>query len=139
MILAALALVAAGQHFDCRVVAVHDGDTMRCADGTRVRLQGIDANELDGTCHHECANGSADRARAHLKEKALGKLASCTSTGRSYRRVTAWCTVKPERGRAVDLSCEQVARDLAVIWAKFDPHHRLERCRLGLPPLMVAP
>ena len=43
MILAALALIAAGQHFDCRDIALHDGDTTRCADGTRVRLPRIDA------------------------------------------------------------------------------------------------
>lgn len=31
----------------CIVASVHDGDTLRCTDGTRVRLTGIDAPELD--------------------------------------------------------------------------------------------
>jgi micrococcal nuclease len=30
----------------CVVASVHDGDTLRCTDGTRVRLTGIDAPEL---------------------------------------------------------------------------------------------
>lgn len=139
MILAAIALVATGQPFACVVVNVHDGDTMRCADGIRIRLQGIDANELDGTCHHECASRTAEQARRHLEEVALGRLASCTPTGTSYRRITAWCAVKPINGRPVDLSCEQVAAGIAVIWRKFDPRHHLDRCRPGLPPLVVTP
>jgi len=93
VILAALALVAAGQSFTCHVVSVHDGDTMRCADGTRVRLQGIDANEMDGSCHHECASLSAIAARDYLGWLASGKTALCSPTGTSYRRVTAWCSV----------------------------------------------
>lgn len=133
MIVAALALVAAGQPFSCRVVRVHDGDTMRCADGTRVRLQGIDANELDGRCHTACAALSAGMARDSLVGLALDRLASCRSTGRSYDRVTAWCSVANARGAPDDLSCEQVARKAAIIWRKFDPRHRLDRCRAGLP------
>lgn len=31
----------------CIVTTVHDGDTLRCSDGTRVRLTGIDAPEMD--------------------------------------------------------------------------------------------
>ena len=31
----------------CIVASVHDGDTLRCTDGARVRLTGIDAPELD--------------------------------------------------------------------------------------------
>jgi len=134
VILAALALGAAGHAFTCRVVSVHDGDTMRCADGTRIRLQGIDANELDGTCHHACARGAADQARRGLEALVLRKSTKCTSTGTSYRRVTAWCTVMVDDGRPVDLSCEQVARGLAVIWRRFDPGHLLDRCGAMPPP-----
>jgi len=139
MLLAALALVAAGRTFECRVTSVHDGDTTRCADGTRVRLQGIDANELDGSCHTTCAQLSASAARDDLSRLALEKLAQCVSTGRSYRRVTAWCAVAGPNGRAVDLSCAQVAAGAAVIWHRFDPQHRLDRCSPGLPPLVVVP
>jgi len=114
MLLAALVLVAAGQAFECRVATVHDGDTIRCADGTRVRLQGIDANELDGSCHTTCARLSADRARARLESLSLRQTLRCSPTGRSYRRVVAWCSVRL-RGRMVDLSCAQVETGTAII------------------------
>lgn len=139
MILASLALVAAGQSFSCRVVAVHDGDTMRCADGTRVRLQGIDANELDGSCHTACAALSARDATRSLATLALNRVASCRATGHSYDRVTAWCVVSNDGGGSDDLSCAQVTRRAAIIWRKFDPGHRLDRCRASLPGVMVVP
>lgn len=129
MLLALFALVAAGQSFSCEVVAVHDGDTMRCADGTRVRLQGIDANELDGSCHTVCAALSAGLARQSLESLALNRVALCHSTGRSHDRVTAWCDVTNAAGVSGDLSCEQVGRKAAIIWRKFDPDHRLDRCQ----------
>lgn len=138
MILAALALVAAGQSFSCPVVSVHDGDTMRCADGTRVRLQGIDANELDGRCHTICAAMTARKARDSLADLALGRTATCLATGRSYRRVTAWCVAEVPYGRKADLSCEQVARRAAILWRRYDPDHRLDHCAT-LPPVMVVP
>jgi endonuclease YncB( thermonuclease family) len=139
MILFLFALVAAGQSFSCRVVDVHDGDTMRCADGTRIRLQGIDANEMDGTCHERCANLPAQNAKWSLEHLALGKSATCRSTGMSYTRVTAWCFVTPEDGAPIDLSCEQVMRQAAVIWRKYDAKHRLDRCAAALPLLPQAP
>lgn len=126
--LALLLAIVSTPTFACHVASVHDGDTMRCADGTRIRLQGIDANELDGSCHHTCARGTADQARRHLDEMALDKVATCTPTGHSYNRVTAWCTVRSQEGRQIDLSCDQVATKLAVIWRKFDPRHRLDQC-----------
>jgi len=129
MLLALSAMFAAGQSFSCQVVAVHDGDTMRCADGTRARLQGIDANELDGSCHTVCAALSADLSRQSLESLALNQVALCHSTGRSYDRVTAWCDVTNAAGVNNDLSCEQVARKAAIIWRKFDPDHRLDRCQ----------
>jgi len=125
-----LALLA-GQPFTCHVASVHDGDTMRCADGTRVRLQGIDANERDGTCHHPCAAGTAEEAQHYLEVMALGRTARCIPTGKSYRRVTAWCRVDNDLGPHTDLSCAQVAAGHAVIWRRFDPHHRLNHC--GVP------
>lgn len=139
MIFAILALVAAGQSFSCRIVAVHDGDTMRCADGTRVRLQGIDANELDGSCHKACARLPADMAQSSLRDLALHKIVACRSTGRSYDRVTAWCAVKGLEGRTIDLSCEQVMRGAAIIWRKFDPGRHLDQCAATRLPDITKP
>jgi endonuclease YncB( thermonuclease family) len=138
MILAALAL-AASVPFKCYVASVHDGDTMRCADGTRIRLQGIDANELDGTCHHACAAGTADEARHYLEVMALGRAATCIRTGTSYRRVTAWCRVDNDLGPRTDLSCAQVAAGHAIIWRRYDPHHRLDHCAVVRTPVMLIP
>lgn len=53
MILALLvaAIVPAGQTFTCTPVRVWDGDgPVWCAEGPRVRLAGIAAREMDGTC-----------------------------------------------------------------------------------------
>lgn len=49
-LVALVPLVAAGPDSDCLVVSatmIHDGDTIRCADGRRVRLIGMDTPELD--------------------------------------------------------------------------------------------
>jgi endonuclease YncB( thermonuclease family) len=116
MILPLLALVGV-------VTSVHDGDTMRLADGTAIRLQGIDANEMDGSCHNTCAILTARDARDNLERLALGRRASCEKTGTSYRRVTAWCSVG-----GVDLSCAQVRAGAAVRWARYDRDGRLNRC-----------
>ncbi|WP_420137590.1 thermonuclease family protein [Sphingomonas sp.] len=106
------------------VASVHDGDTLRLADGTRIRLQGIDANELDGSCHVECAVRSATEARDSLRALALGKTVSVDPTGRSYDRITGWVSVA---GR--DLSCAQVKGGYAIRWARYDREGRLLKCQ----------
>jgi len=134
MILPFLALIAAGQPFPCIVVSVHDGDTLTCLPGRgvytphpergmRIRLQGIDANELDGSCHVTCAARSAIESRDNLARLALGKTVTVSSTGTSYDRLTAWLALN---GR--DLSCAQVEGGYAVRWAKYDRGGRLLAC-----------
>jgi endonuclease YncB( thermonuclease family) len=105
------------------VASITDGDTLRLADGTRIRLQGIDANELDGSCHVTCAILTARDARDNLARLALGRRISCEQTGTSYRRVTAWCSVG-----GMDLSCAQVRAGAAIRWARYDRDGRLIRC-----------
>lgn len=87
--------------FLCLVAAVHDGDTLRCRDGTRVRLAAIDAPEV-GECPRwkRCAPGNAEASRRALAGMVLGRRISCAATGHSYDRVTAWCSIN---GR--DVSC----------------------------------
>jgi endonuclease YncB( thermonuclease family) len=47
----AVTVVPAGQTFACTPVAVYDGDgPVWCAEGPRIRLAGIAAREMDGTC-----------------------------------------------------------------------------------------
>lgn len=51
VLLAAAAVVPAGQSFRCTPVRVWDGDgPVWCAEGPHVRLAGVAAREMDGTC-----------------------------------------------------------------------------------------
>src|SRR5690606_19731320 len=54
--------------FACQVSAVTDGDTLRCADGTRVRLHAVAAREKDESCSpgHPCPAASGAAATAQL-------------------------------------------------------------------------
>lgn len=107
----------------CVPMQVHDGDTFRCASGERIRLAGIDSNELNGTCHTACAPMPARQARDYLAGLVLGKRVVCEPTGRSYRRVVAWCSV----GR-LDLSCAMIRAGAAVRWQRYDPEGWLKGC-----------
>ena len=75
--------VARDAWFDCLVVDVHDGDTLSCVDGTRVRLHGIDAPELD----HPLGPISRD----WLSVRLTGVTLWCNQRGQSYGRVVAIC------------------------------------------------
>lgn len=58
---AVAASLAFGAPFNCTPVAVYDGDgPIWCAEGPRIRLAGIAAQELDETCRpgHPCPAGS---------------------------------------------------------------------------------
>jgi len=68
--------------FGCDVAYVNDGDTLRCADGTRVRIHGISARETDGTCApgHPCSPASAEVSKAALTRLA-GHHVNCIQTG----------------------------------------------------------
>jgi endonuclease YncB( thermonuclease family) len=125
----ALQLVAAGAAFTCTPVRVWDGDgPIWCAEGPRIRLGGIAARELDGSCRpgHPCpaASGIAARdALVRLLGGARGRTADghilvrgprliCRSWGRSYRRTVATCATPA----GVDLSCAMVRGGAALAW-----------------------
>lgn len=111
--------------FLCLVVQVHDGDTFRCATGERVRLAGIEANELSGGCHlPRCAPLSGIQARGIAEQLLDQQTVRCQAVGQSYRRIVASCTL---RGR--DVGCELVGRGAAVEWPSFRVRYRLEPCR----------
>ena len=115
------------------VVSVSDGDTFRCADGTRVSLQAIDAPEL-GRCRRgdECAPGDADRSKAALARIALNKTLRCEPTGRNDQGVTAWCTVA-----GADVSCALYRAGWAVRVAEQDRPRRLCRYRSLTPSWLI--
>lgn len=110
--------------FPCTVASVHDGDTMRCEDGTRVRLAGIDARETDGSCApgHPCAAAPAEAATAKLEQLALGWSFTCEDTGRTYNRRAGFC----RRSDGLDLSCAMLASGTVAKWGRYWRGHRCE-------------
>lgn len=131
--------VVTGATFTCTPTRVWDGDgPIWCAEGPRIRLGGIAAREMDGTCRrsHPCPAADPMASRDHLanllgevtgtapQEHLLvrGPAPSCSSKGSAGRsRTGAWC-VSPTAG---DLSCRMLADRMA---AKWDRYWRGSRC-----------
>lgn len=123
-------IVNKGEAFTCTPVKVWDGDgPIQCAEGPKVRLAGIAAREMDGSCSpgHPCPEASAEEARdtlAGLLGRTTGTASTghlliegptleCTSEGSAKgSRTAAWCE-SPDAG---DLSCAMVASDKAEKW-----------------------
>jgi endonuclease YncB( thermonuclease family) len=64
------AIVPAGELFDCHAIMLWDGDgPFLCAEGPRIRLSGVAAREMDGTCrgNQPCPAASAEAARDYLE------------------------------------------------------------------------
>jgi len=67
-LIASLIVIAAGNHFTCTPTRVWDGDgPIWCAEGMKIRLAGVAAREIDGSCRawQPCpaASGVAARRR----------------------------------------------------------------------------
>jgi hypothetical protein len=130
-------VVAAGSTFTCTPVAVWDGDgPVWCAEGPKVRIAGVAAREMDGTCKsgQPCAAVSAIAARDRLVQLFGGTKGSlptghvlvhsapmtCLSEGSAGgSRTAAWC-----RSSAIgDLSCAVVRSGGAVRWPRYWRDH----------------
>jgi endonuclease YncB( thermonuclease family) len=127
------ATVSEGERFACTPTQVWDGDgPIHCAEGPRIRLAGIAAREMDGSCRpgHPCPEASAEAARDHLAGLLgrrtgsgpnghvliEGPALSCASEGSAGgKRTAAWCA-SPGQG---DLSCAMVASGLALRWDRY--------------------
>lgn len=103
--------------FVCDVAYVNDGDTLRCIDGTRVRIHAIAARETDNSCSpgHPCPSASASESKAALTRLA-GNRITCVQTGKSYERVTAIC----HNMSGVEINCAMVESGAAEVWDKFN-------------------
>lgn len=138
IVILAAAVVPAGQTFACTPTAVYDGDgPIWCAEGPRIRLSGIAAREMDGTCrpNQPCPKATPEQSRDALV-RLLGKPVGRRSTGHVLvkgptmqcrsegdgvgKRTAAWC-VSPIGG---DLSCAMVRRGWALKWARYWRAHR---------------
>lgn len=140
MILAILlaSVVPAGQSFDCTPIAVWDGDgPIWCAEGPHIRLSGIAAREIDGTCRagHPCPDADAGVARDHLAAlvgtpggflpsghvKVSGPTMRCRSAGGAGGNRTAAFCVSPKSG---DVSCAMVRDGYAARWDRYWQDHK---------------
>ena len=100
--------------FACTVASVTDGDTLRCTDGTRVRIAGINAREKDGTCNvgAPCPAASAEQATAVLEALAAGRVIQCQANGTTYNRIAAFCRTAD----GVDVSCAMLNSGTVARW-----------------------
>lgn len=131
-------IVPAGVSFRCTPTAVYDGDgPVWCAEGPKIRIAGVAAREMDGTCrsNQPCPVVGAIDARDRLVSLLGGPKGSlstghivvrsatmtCASEGSAGgSRTAAWC-MSPAIG---DLSCAVVRAGGAIRWAKFWRDHR---------------
>lgn len=131
--LLAVAIVPNGKTFVCTPTRVWDGDgPIWCAEGPRIRLEGIAAREIDGRCKsgHPCPEASGIAARdalVVLLGGARGKASTghilvsapmmrCRSGGSAKgNRTAAWCSL-PHVG---DLSCAMVRSGKAKLWPRY--------------------
>lgn len=134
----AASIVPAGQSFDCTPTRVWDGDgPIWCAEGPRIRLSGIAAREIDGSCrdNQPCPAAGAVEARDALVRLVgrptgrsreghvlvSGPTMRCRSDGDGVgNRTAAWC-LSPIGG---DLSCAMVKRGFALRWERYWRDHR---------------
>ncbi|WP_082456316.1 thermonuclease family protein [Novosphingobium sp. Leaf2] len=135
--LLAVAVVQGGQSFTCTPVRVWDGDgPIWCREGPRIRLAGIAAREIDGSCRrgHPCPRASGIAARdtlVRLLGGARGRTGSghilvagprlqCRSNGNAKgNRTGAWCTT-PVIG---DISCAMIATGTVLRWSRYAAGH----------------
>jgi hypothetical protein len=131
------AIVAKGERFACTPEKLWDGDgPIHCAEGPKLRLAGIAAREMDGSCSpgHPCPDSSAEAARdalAALLGRTTGNAPAghllvqgpalqCVSEGSANgNRTAAWCR-SPTAG---DLSCAMVASGTAAKWPRYWRDH----------------
>lgn len=131
--------------FLCFAIALHDVDgPIHCSTGEKIRLQGIGATEMSGECRRgqPCVPGDP-RAQRRTMARVMGATIAredrqdngqlwftrplrlvCTPTGKSHKRITAWCTLPTGR----DLSCAAIGAGVAVRWERYDRGGRLRTC-----------
>ena len=131
------AIIASGQTFICTPTRVWDGDgPIWCAEGPHVRLSGIAAREMDGTCrtNQPCPSASAEMSRDALVRIfggtrgrsstghiiVAGPRLTCRSEGSAGgTRTAAWCSLPGGR----DLSCAMVATSTVLKWDRYWQRH----------------
>jgi len=134
-------VVPEGSTFTCAPEAVWDGDgPIWCEEGPRIRLAGIAARELDGSCRtgHPCPAAGAIEVRNALADLVgtpngvgnrghilvTGPAMQCRSEGSAGgNRTAAWC-VSPKGG---DINCAMVQGGWAAKWERYWRGHRCNK------------
>lgn len=130
-------VVPSGHIFMCTPTHVWDGDgPIWCEEGPHVRLAGVAAREMDGTCNNNqpCPRASAEAARDALAELVgnptgvsrhghilvVGPTMRCHSDGPAVgTRTAAWC-VSPKGG---DINCAIIRGGWALKWDRYWKNH----------------
>ncbi|MBB4632541.1 hypothetical protein [Sphingosinicella soli] len=136
LVLAAAALVVpAGEAFTCTPVRVWDADgPIWCAEGPRVRIHGIAAREMDGTCRpgHPCPDMAPAAARdalitllrpaetgtaptGHVVLTDAPALACRSHGGANGNRTAAACALED----GSDLACRLIAGGAVLEWLRY--------------------
>ena len=131
--LLAASIVASGQTFVCTPTHVWDGDgPVWCAEGPHLRIAGIAAREMDGTCrtNQPCPDATAIKARdalVRLMGGARGAIArrrvvirgprlTCRPVGAAGgNRPAAWCRLPS----GADLSCAMIKTGTVLRWNRY--------------------
>lgn len=131
-------VVPVGEAFTCSPVAVWDGDgPIWCDEGPKIRLSGIAAREIDGSCSdgHPCPAASAIAARDKLvgllggpkgvlpsgHVKVSAPALSCISEGNARgSRTAAFCRTST----GVDLSCAMLDSGTVLRWQRYWGDHK---------------
>ena len=127
----AAAVVSAGQTFTCTPTHVYDGDgPVWCAEGPHIRIGGIAAREMDGTCRSNQPCPRASEARDALVRLfggprgtiptghviVAGPRLTCQSEGSAGgSRTAAWCRFPS----GTDLSCAMIKTGTALRWDRY--------------------
>lgn len=135
IVLAAVMIVPASKPFTCTPVQVWDADgSIWCAEGPRIRLHGIAAREMDGTCRagHPCpdmppiparralirlfgAVAGEATATGHIRISEASPLACRSHGGAGGNRTAARCNL-PDGS---DLGCRLIALGAAREWRQY--------------------
>ena len=131
--LLAASIVASGQTFTCTPTHVWDGDgPVWCAEGPHLRIAGVAAREMDGTCrtNQPCPAATALEARdalVRLMGGAKGTISTghvvvrgpqltCRSEGSAGgNRTAAWCRLPS----GADLSCAMIKTGTVLRWDRY--------------------
>lgn len=133
-------VIPVGESFECTPTRVWDGDgPIWCAEGPHVRVSGIAAPELDGTCSsgHPCVDVDPIAARNALVQLigtptgqsreghvlVRGPTMTCRSDGGAGGNRTAAFCVSPKSG---DISCNMVATGYAAKWDRYWRGHKCD-------------